>query len=64
MYVTELCMCLYVNNVCDFRIGGNLKLWFSRSISSSSSAKTAAEVLRIISNESSVAVQQPHLMTV
>jgi hypothetical protein len=28
LYVTELCMCLYVNfNVCDFRIGGNLKLW-------------------------------------
>jgi hypothetical protein len=27
LYVTELCMCLYVNyNVCDFRIGGNLKL--------------------------------------
>jgi hypothetical protein len=23
------CMCLYVNyNVCDFRIGGNMKLWF------------------------------------
>jgi hypothetical protein len=28
MYVTELCTCLYVNNVCDFGIGGNLKLWF------------------------------------
>jgi hypothetical protein len=29
LYVTELCICLYVNyNVCDFRIGRNLKLWF------------------------------------
>jgi hypothetical protein len=29
LYVIELCMCLYVNyNVYDFRIGGNLKLWF------------------------------------
>jgi hypothetical protein len=29
LYVTELYMCLYVNyNVCDFRIGWNLKLWF------------------------------------
>jgi hypothetical protein len=29
LYVTELCICLYVNyNVYDFRIGVNLKLWF------------------------------------
>jgi hypothetical protein len=29
LYMTELCMCLYVNyNICDFRTGGNLKLWF------------------------------------
>jgi hypothetical protein len=29
LYVTGLCICLYLNyNVCDFRIGGNLKLWF------------------------------------
>jgi hypothetical protein len=29
LYVTELCMYIYVNyNVYDFRIGGNLKLWF------------------------------------
>jgi hypothetical protein len=26
LYVTELCICLYVNyNACDFRIEGNLK---------------------------------------